>query len=152
VAGTAGFAVGDGITINPGGANEETNVITGFASLVLQHPLQFDHAAGELIVDTGPASECLTKEQKFRLLLEILWAFNSREGQRHSRYIKEADLNNDGRVNFEDLKILAETPTCPRVKPTATPTKTPTKTPTPKPPRHDDDDDEHHHHHHWWRW
>lgn len=51
---TEGFSIGDLIIINPGGQNEETNTITGFGSLLLQSPLQFDHSAGELIVHLVP--------------------------------------------------------------------------------------------------
>ncbi|MFN3873649.1 MAG: SBBP repeat-containing protein [Ignavibacterium sp.] len=45
-----GFAVGDSILINPGGSNEELNKITGFGSIQLQTPLQFDHFIGEQVV------------------------------------------------------------------------------------------------------
>ena len=43
------FEVGQTIIINPGGENEERVTITGFGSLLLDRPLQFDHAAGELV-------------------------------------------------------------------------------------------------------
>lgn len=49
VASTNGFSVGDNIVINPGGATEETNTITGFGSILLQTPLQFDHNSGEVV-------------------------------------------------------------------------------------------------------
>jgi len=49
VAGTSGFSIGDNIVINPGGATEETNTITGFGSMLLQTPLQFDHNVGEVV-------------------------------------------------------------------------------------------------------
>ena len=49
VASTAGFAQGDAIRINPGGANEEENTVAGFGSILLASPLQFDHDAGELV-------------------------------------------------------------------------------------------------------
>ncbi|MFC2088997.1 T9SS type A sorting domain-containing protein, partial [Calditrichota bacterium] len=56
VTSTAGFSVGDNIVINPGGENEEANTITGFGSLLLQTPLQFNHLAGELIEKLDPTS------------------------------------------------------------------------------------------------
>ena len=49
VASSNGFSIGDNIVINPGGATEETNTITGFGSMLLQTPLQFDHNAGEVV-------------------------------------------------------------------------------------------------------
>ncbi|MDP2364274.1 MAG: SBBP repeat-containing protein [Ignavibacteria bacterium] len=49
VASTNGFSIGDNITINPGGVTEETNTITGFGSIQLQTPLQFDHNSGEVV-------------------------------------------------------------------------------------------------------
>lgn len=45
-----GFAIGDWVTLNPGGTNEETARIIGFGSFILDRPLRFDHAAGETIV------------------------------------------------------------------------------------------------------
>lgn len=45
----SGFAVGDAIVINPGGANEETKIIAGFGSILLASPLEFDHTTGEPI-------------------------------------------------------------------------------------------------------
>jgi len=56
VSSTIGFFIGDNIVINPGGANEETNTITGFGSFLLQTPLKFNHLAGELIVKHDPTS------------------------------------------------------------------------------------------------
>ena len=56
VASTEGFSVGDNIVINPDGENEETNTITGFGSILLQTPLQFNHQAGELILYLSPTS------------------------------------------------------------------------------------------------
>ncbi len=50
VASTNGFSIGDNIVINPGGTTEETNTITGFGSILLQSPLQFDHFSGEQVV------------------------------------------------------------------------------------------------------
>lgn len=49
VAGTSGFSIRDNIVINPGGATEETNTITGFGSMLLQTPLLFNHNAGEVV-------------------------------------------------------------------------------------------------------
>jgi hypothetical protein len=51
-----GFNIGDDIKINPGGPNEETNTITGFGSLLLQTPLQFDHSVGEIVLNLTPTS------------------------------------------------------------------------------------------------
>ena len=51
-----GFNIGDNIKINPGGPNEETNTITGFGSLLLQTPLQFDHSVGEIVLNLTPTS------------------------------------------------------------------------------------------------
>ena len=51
-----GFNIGDNIKINPGGPNEETNSITGFGSLLLQTPLQFDHSIGEIVLNLSPTS------------------------------------------------------------------------------------------------
>ena len=50
VTSAAAFGVGDYIRINPGMPNEEDNQITGFASILLASPLQFDHQAGEPII------------------------------------------------------------------------------------------------------
>ena len=54
VSSTTGFHVGDNIKINPGGVNEEDNVITGFGSMLLQNPLQFDHFIGEVVLNLNP--------------------------------------------------------------------------------------------------
>ncbi len=50
VASATDFAAGDPIVINPGGANQEANQITGFGSLKLASALQFSHQAGEQVV------------------------------------------------------------------------------------------------------
>lgn len=47
---TQAFIPGDLILINPGGENEEGNLVTGFGSLLLFSPLQYAHAAGEPVV------------------------------------------------------------------------------------------------------
>ena len=54
VSSTNGFYVGDNIKINPGGENEEDNVITGFGSFLLQNPLQYDHSTGETVINLNP--------------------------------------------------------------------------------------------------
>ena len=41
---------GESIVINQGGATEEVAVVAGFGSIVLQSPLRYDHAVGEIIV------------------------------------------------------------------------------------------------------
>ena len=56
VASTNGFNIGDNIKINPGGPNEETNTIIGFGSMLIQTPLQFDHSAGEIVLNLTPTS------------------------------------------------------------------------------------------------
>lgn len=48
------FAVGDSIIVGAGTPNEERNVVTGFGSLLLLTPLQFDHGADETVVSLGP--------------------------------------------------------------------------------------------------
>ena len=56
VSSTTGFYIGDNIKINPGGANEEENVITGFGSFLLQNPLQYDHFIGEVVLNLNPTA------------------------------------------------------------------------------------------------
>ncbi len=56
VAGEQGFAIGDPIVINPGGANEEENQIAGFGSFLLEFPLAEDHDAGEPVAELLPAT------------------------------------------------------------------------------------------------
>jgi probable HAF family extracellular repeat protein len=56
VSSTNGFYVGNNIKINPGGTNEEDNTITGFGSLLLQNPLQFDHSIGETVLNLNPTA------------------------------------------------------------------------------------------------
>lgn len=45
--------VGGEIILNPGGATEETGIVTGFGSILLQEPTRFAHAAGELVIPKG---------------------------------------------------------------------------------------------------
>lgn len=54
VASTAGFNIGDTITINEGGNNEESAVITGFGSIQLDRPLQCAHEVGEFVEAAPP--------------------------------------------------------------------------------------------------
>jgi probable HAF family extracellular repeat protein len=54
VSSTTGFNIGDNIKINPGGVNEEDNVITGFGSFLLQNSLQYDHFIGEVVLNLNP--------------------------------------------------------------------------------------------------
>lgn len=56
VSSTTGFYIGDNIKINPGGVNEEDNVITGFGSMLLQNPLQYDHSIGENVLNLNPTA------------------------------------------------------------------------------------------------
>jgi hypothetical protein len=50
VASNDGFEVGDHIVIGPETDHEEHATVTGFGSLIIDQPVQFDHAAGELVV------------------------------------------------------------------------------------------------------
>ena len=43
------YSLAERIRINPGGTNQEDRTITGFGSLILDSPLQFDHGTGEPI-------------------------------------------------------------------------------------------------------
>jgi hypothetical protein len=45
-----GFQVGQQVTLDPGGPNEEVANISGFGSLIFQEPLRNAHVAGELII------------------------------------------------------------------------------------------------------
>jgi photosystem II stability/assembly factor-like uncharacterized protein len=54
VASINGFNIGDNIKINPGGLNEENNTIIGFGSMLIQTSLQFDHSAGEIVLNLTP--------------------------------------------------------------------------------------------------
>jgi hypothetical protein len=106
--------------INPGGATEETNTVTGFGSLLLAEPLRFDHAVGELVVvvdtpdptatSTAPAG-CVSG-QKLGTILIVLLRFGSREGQR--RYHAAFDLNGDRRIGVRDLELALTLPVCRR--------------------------------------
>ncbi len=50
---TDGFAVGQQVSINPGGANAETGTISAFGSIILGSTLKYTHQAGEVIVVTA---------------------------------------------------------------------------------------------------
>eukprot|EP00929_Paragymnodinium_shiwhaense_P096991 TRINITY_DN5875_c1_g1_i1.p1 TRINITY_DN5875_c1_g1~~TRINITY_DN5875_c1_g1_i1.p1 ORF type:complete len:1406 (+),score=579.06 TRINITY_DN5875_c1_g1_i1:122-4339(+) len=58
VSSASGFAAGDRIAIGEGSANEESNTVLGFGSLVLTTPLKFNHAAGESIVTERALFDC----------------------------------------------------------------------------------------------
>jgi hypothetical protein len=62
--------------------------------------------------------ECLTLGQKISLLIGIFHHFGKHEGQQG--YRARYDLNHDGVIDWEDVRIVIETPRC------------------------------RHHHHHWW--
>ena len=47
---TQGILAGDLIRINPGGENQEDNLVAGFGSLLMATPLQFDHVIGEPVI------------------------------------------------------------------------------------------------------
>lgn len=51
------FRLADRIRIDPGAANQEDRTITGFGSLILDSPLQFDHNVGEpvALLSSAPA-------------------------------------------------------------------------------------------------
>jgi hypothetical protein len=52
----------------------------------------------------------MTTIQKLRLLVGILVRYGSNEGSRH--YSEKYDLNEDGRINWADVKIVLDTPLC----------------------------------------
>ncbi len=64
------FGVGDGITICPGCPNEESNGVSGFGSIVLDSPLEFDHEAGEEVV-VSAADELATTGTSTALVVLI---------------------------------------------------------------------------------
>lgn len=70
VANTNGFSVGDDILINPGKANEEVNRITGFGSILLETPLQYDHQAGEIVMTANPSDVEEDEDYPTKYLLE----------------------------------------------------------------------------------
>ena len=106
VASTVGFNVGDTITINPGGSNEETNQITGFGSFILDSPLEFDHEAGELVVLVSSSCIDLNGDGKVtgRDVAIVARALKSEPDDK--RWNPEADLNDDGAVDLGDLKAI----------------------------------------------
>ena len=139
VAGTAGFAAGDAIRINPGGWNQEDNMIAGFASIILQTPLLYDHSAGEAVVRLGGPQACLTFGKKVDLAIGILRRLGSHAGDH--RYKTKYDVNGDGVIDARDLLQVATTPTC-RHGHGDDDHHEPTKTPVP----HRDDDHGRHRH------
>ena len=56
-----GFQVGDEVTVDPGGPDEETDELTGFGSLIFAHPLKKAHKPGETVVATHLVKRTLTK-------------------------------------------------------------------------------------------
>ena len=56
-----GFQVGDDVTIDPGGPDEESDEVAGFGSLIFAHPLKHPHKPGETIVATHLVKRTLTK-------------------------------------------------------------------------------------------
>ena len=50
---TSGFAVGQQVSIDPGTAQAETGTISGFGSIIFDHPLRNAHAAGAVLTVTG---------------------------------------------------------------------------------------------------
>ncbi len=74
VASAAGFNVGDFISINPGGTNEEIKGITGFGSFLLDSPLDFDHDVGEPIILTTEPTPTATATP---FAQQAVWADNN---------------------------------------------------------------------------
>ena len=62
----AGFRIGETIVIARGTPIEETNIIKGFGSIILEYPLKFDHPIGTNI-DNKP----ITPKSKIKLGLII---------------------------------------------------------------------------------
>ena len=47
---TSAYSIADVVRINPGAPNEEQRSVVGFGSIIVDSPLQFDHAASEPVV------------------------------------------------------------------------------------------------------
>lgn len=47
------FKVGDSVTVDPDGAHPETATVAGHGSIILDHPLEFDHPAGAIVIIGG---------------------------------------------------------------------------------------------------
>lgn len=60
VASASGFTLGTTVVIDAGTSVEETNVISGFGSLLLQTPLKYAHAGGVTISTATPAAAAST--------------------------------------------------------------------------------------------
>jgi hypothetical protein len=69
-----------------------------------------------------PTENCLTFNQKLRLVFGIFTHFGARDHDHsgffrffffRNRYERQFDLNHDGVINFDDLLIVINTPTCP---------------------------------------
>lgn len=76
---TEGFSIGDEIIINPGGDTEETNIITGFGSILLQDSLQYNHEVGELIAKLITTGLSVTENKQvtnYKLLQNFPNPFN----------------------------------------------------------------------------
>ncbi|HYM16619.1 MAG TPA: hypothetical protein VEZ14_13775 [Dehalococcoidia bacterium] len=141
VASTSGFTVGEQITINPGGANEESAMITGFASIKLDRPLQCAHQAGEFVeavaptgsgtcvptptsTGTGTATATSTSTpaatptpapcltQGQKISLIIGIFFRMGAHQGQHRYNARFDVNHDGVIDVNDLLQVLAAPTC----------------------------------------
>ena len=61
-------------------------------------------------IATPTPPECIPFGQKVSTTMNILFRFGSRRG-RH-RYNARYDLNNDGKIDWDDLEIILATPTC----------------------------------------
>jgi hypothetical protein len=112
---TGGFEVGDLITINPGGGNEETKEIAGFASIILTEGLAFPHFAGEAIVlavQPAPTSTRtvtstpppVTKTAQVTRTAHVTRTATAKPTEKPEDHC--ADVTNDGRVTFKDVKKI----------------------------------------------
>ena len=101
VAATTGFSIGDAIVINPGGTNQESHLIAGFASIVLGSPLRFSHQGGEPVVRL-PKTTCADVTGDGRVNVLDIVALVHRFRSSDPRY----DLNHDGTVDVRDLLIV----------------------------------------------
>jgi hypothetical protein len=59
-----------------------------------------------------PPDECLTFGQKLTLVIGVLVRYGAEEGER--RYNAKYDVNGDGRIDFGDIAVILQTPTCSR--------------------------------------